>query len=63
MLPAERLGLSKPVCPGGFRHYLISSLTFQNIKPLTAENDNFSKSWERELLRALTFQKAESVNF
>jgi hypothetical protein len=20
MLPAERLGLSKPVCPGGFRH-------------------------------------------
>jgi hypothetical protein len=20
MLPADRLGLSKPVCPGGFRH-------------------------------------------
>jgi hypothetical protein len=54
MLPAERLGLSKPVCPGGFRPFLISSLTFKNIKPLTAESVNFSKSWERYLLKALT---------
>ncbi len=37
-------------------------VNFLNIKPLTAESVTFLKSWERLLLRALTFQKAESVN-
>ncbi len=43
MLPADQLGLSKPVFPGGFHHLFNLVFNFLNIK-LTAESVNFSKS-------------------
>ncbi len=33
------------------------------IEEINFKSVNFSKSWERLLLKALTFLKAESVNF
>ncbi len=55
-----RVKLNKRHCQD--YNYINNSLTFQNIKMLPIESVNFSKSWERYLLRAVNFSKAESVN-